>query len=303
VTRRPQRKARDAALERGPSAGDQGVMDERRFGRLERRVPTIGQGTWQIGGSGRRSAIAALRRGLDLGMTHVDTAEMYGDAEEIVAEAIAGRRDEVFLVSKVLPKNASRRGTITACERSLARLRTDRLDCYLLHWRGDHPLEDTIAAFEELRRSGKVLSWGVSNFDVADLDEAWAVDGGRHLACNQVLYHLKERAIEHAVLPWCEQRGVAVVGYSPFGHGTFPGPRSEGGRVLATIAAAHDATPRQVALAFLVRRPSLFAIPKAGSVEHAEENAGAGRLRLSDAEIASIDAAVPRGSRRELPTL
>jgi diketogulonate reductase-like aldo/keto reductase len=278
-------------------------MERHPFGRLKRRVPVIGQGTWQIGNGARKSAVAALRRGLDLGMTHVDTAEMYGNAEEIVAEAIAGRRDEVFLVSKVLPRNASRRGTITACERSLERLRTDRLDCYLLHWRGNHPLEDTIAAFEQLREAGKILSWGVSNFDVADLAEAWAIDGGRRLACNQVLYHLKERAIEHDVVPWCEVHDVAVVGYSPFGHGTFPGPRSAGGRALATIAARHEATPRQVALAFLVRRPSLFAIPKAGTVEHAEENAGAGRLRLTDAEIASIDEAFPLGSSRALPML
>jgi diketogulonate reductase-like aldo/keto reductase len=279
-------------------------MQQHPFGRLDREVPAIGQGTWQIGDGRRASAIAALRRGLDLGMTHVDTAEMYGTAEEIVGEAIAGRRDEVFLVSKVLPRNASRRGTVTACERSLRRLRTDRLDCYLLHWRGDHPLEDTIAAFEELRRTGKILSWGVSNFDVADLDETWAIDGGRHVTCNQVLYHLKERAIEHEVVPWCEAHDVAVVGYSPFGHGSFPGPRSAGGRVLATIAEAHGATPRQVALAFLARRPSLFAIPKAGTVEHAEENAGAGRLRLSASEIAAIDEAFPLGSaRKALPML
>jgi diketogulonate reductase-like aldo/keto reductase len=278
-------------------------MERRPFGRLERQVPSIGQGTWQIADGGRASAVAALRRGLDLGMTHVDTAEMYGTAEEIVGEAIAGRRDDVFLVSKVLPRNASRRGTVTACERSLRRLGTDRLDCYLLHWRGDHPLEDTVAAFEELHDAGKIRSWGVSNFDVADLDEVWAIDGGRHLACNQVLYHLKERTIEHGVVPWCEAHGVAVVGYSPFGHGSFPGPRSAGGRVLATIAGAHGATPRQVALAFLTRRPSLFAIPKAGTVEHAEENAGAGRLRLSERDVAAIDAAFPLGSPKGLPML
>ena len=171
-------------------------------------------------------------------MTHIDTAEMYGAgaAEQIVGEAIAGRRDEVFLVSKVLPQNASRRGTLTACERSLARLNTDRLDCYLLHWRGQHPLEDTFAAFEQLLTEGKILSWGVSNFDVADLEEASAIAQPGHIACNQVLYHLQERAIEHTVLPWCEEHGVAVVGYSPFGHGSFPGPRTSGGRVLQQIA-------------------------------------------------------------------
>jgi diketogulonate reductase-like aldo/keto reductase len=276
-------------------------MDRHRFGPSGPDVPTIGQGTWKLAAS-RRAAIAALRRGLDLGMTHVDTAEMYNDAESIVGDAIAGRRDEVFLVSKVLPRNASRQGTVTACERSLGRLRTDHLDCYLLHWRGSHPLADTIAAFEELRGAGKIRSWGVSNFDVADLDEAWRIAEGR-VACNQVLYHLKERAIEHAVVPWCEARGVAVVGYTPFGTGPFPGPRSAGGRVLAEIAAAHGATPRQVALRFLARRPSLFTIPKASDPAHVEENAGAGSLRLTETELARIDDAFPLGARpRELPT-
>lgn len=267
-------------------------------------VAVIGQGTWMIDGDERAAVIAALRQGLDQGMCHIDTAEMYGDAELVVGEAIRGRRDDVFLVSKVLPENASRRGTVAACERSLARLRTDRLDCYLLHWRGPHPLEDTIAAFEQLREQGKIRAWGVSNFDVQDLEEVRAIDREGHLACNQVLYHLAERAIEHAVLPWCEQHRVAVVGYSPFGHGRFPGPRTAGGRVLQAIAAAHGATPRQVALRFLVRRPSLFAIPKASNAEHAAENAGAGRLDLSPAEIARIDEAFPLGRRpRALPVL
>jgi len=278
-------------------------VEVRRFGSTDRDVAVIGQGTWQIASGGRRTAITALRRGLDLGMTHLDTAEMYGPAEAVIAEAIDGRRDQMFLVSKVLPGNASKKGTIAACERSLARLRTDRLDCYLLHWPGDHPLEDTIAAFEELLRAGKIRSFGVSNFDVADLERARRIAGDGRLACNQVLYHLQERAIEHAVVPWCERHGLAVVGYSPFGHGPFPGPRTAGGRVLAEIAAAHGATPRQVALRFLVRRPSLFAIPKAGRPDHAADNAGAGELRLTDAEIARIDEAFPRGERRELPVL
>ena len=279
-------------------------MERRRFGPDDRDVSVIGQGTWYIDSGDRASAVAALRRGLDLGMNHIDTAEMYGDAETVVAEAIAGRRDEVFLVSKVLPQNASRSGTVAACERSLARLRTDRLDCYLLHWRGQHPLEDTFAAFEQLRGEGKVLSWGVSNFDEPDLDEALAVAGEGRIACNQVLYHLEQRAIEHAVLPWCEAHRVAVVAYSPLGHGHFPGPRSKGGRVLREIAVAHDATPRQVALSFLVRHPWLFAIPKASSPDHAAENAGAGDLRLTDAELARIDEAFPRGPRpRQLPML
>ncbi len=270
------------------------------FGSTGRDVAIIGQGTWYLEEGDRASAIAAVRRGLDLGMTHVDTAEMYGSgaAEELLGEAIAGRREEVFLVTKVLPHNASTRGTIAACERSLGRLGTDRIDCYLLHWRGPHRLADTIAGFEELRRQGKALSWGVSNFDARDLEEAFAIAGqgeGR-LACNQVLYHLEERAIEHAVLPWCERRGVAVTAYSPFGHGRFPGPYTTGGRLLAKIAAAHAATPRQVALAFLVRHPSLFAIPKASSLAHAAENAAAGEVRLSAAEIDVIDNAFPLGS-------
>jgi diketogulonate reductase-like aldo/keto reductase len=279
-------------------------MERRRFGPDDRDVSVIGQGTWYIDSGDRASAIAALRRGLDLGMNHIDTAEMYGDAETVVAEAIAGRRDEVFLVSKVLPQNASRSGTVAACERSLARLRTDRLDCYLLHWRGQYPLEDTFAAFEQLRGEGKVVSWGVSNFDEPDLDEALTVAGEGRIACNQVLYHLEQRAIEHAVLPWCEAHRVAVVAYSPLGHGHFPGPRSKGGRVLREIAVAHDATPHQVALSFLVRHPWLFAIPKASSPDHAAENAGAGDLRLTDAELARIDEAFPRGPRpRQLPML
>ncbi|HTY69847.1 MAG TPA: aldo/keto reductase [Alphaproteobacteria bacterium] len=280
-------------------------MELHRFGASGRPTSVIGQGTWNIERAERKEAVAALRKGLDLGMTHIDTAEMYGSgrAEEIVGEAIAGRRDGVFLVSKVLPDNASRRGTVAACEQSLKRLRTDRLDCYLLHWRGGEPLKDTIAAFGELRKAGKILSWGVSNFDVPDLEEALAIAGDGRIACNQVLYHLKERAIEHEVLPWCEAHGVAVVGYSPFGHDDFPSARTSGGRVLEEIAAAHQATARQVALAFLVRRPALFTIPKASSVEHAAENAAAGGLRLSEAEIARIDEAFPRGRSRGLPML
>jgi diketogulonate reductase-like aldo/keto reductase len=279
-------------------------MERRRFGSAGPPVGVIGQGTWCIDDADRASAVGALRRGLDRGMTHLDTAEMYGDAEDVVAEAIAGRRDEIFLVSKVLPENASRRGTVQACERSLARLGTDRLDCYLLHWRGSHPLEDTVAAFEELELAGKILSWGVSNFDVPDLEELAEIAPPGRPACNQVLYHLKERAVEHAVLPWCEQHGVAMVAYSPFGHGRFPGPRSAGGRILQEIAEAHGATARQVALRYLVQRAPVFAIPKASSAEHATENAGAGQLRLSAIELSRIDLAFPLGTRpRELPML
>ena len=273
-------------------------MRARRFGPTPRKVAVIGQGTWLIEGGSRAGVIAALQKGFDLGMTHVDTAEMYGSgaAEEIVGEAIAGRRDEVFLVSKILPENASRSGTLKACVRSLARLKTDRLDCYLLHWRGRHPLGETIEAFDELQRTGKIRSWGVSNFDVSDLEEATQI-GGDGIACNQVLYHLQERAIEHAVVPWCEKHGIAVVGYSPFGHRDFPRRGTAGGRVLGDIAERHKATPRQVALAFLTRRPSLFVIPKASTPEHVEENARAGDVHLSQDEIARIATAFPLGAR------
>ena len=279
----------------------------RPFGPTRRRVAVIGQGSWKIEESAADSAVECLRRGLDLGLTHIDTAEMYGSgaAESIIAKAISGRRDEVFLVSKVLPTNASTRGTLAACEKSLARLRTDRLDCYLLHWRGEFPLEETIAAFDTLVRDGKILSWGVSNFDVADLDEVAAIAGAGHPACNQVLYHLQERAIEHAVLPWCQKQGTAVVAYTPFGQSkTAFDARTAQGTVLAEIAEAHQATPRQVALRFLLRHPEVFVIPKASRLAHVAENAAAGTLELSAAELARIDAAFPRGRpRRGLPTL
>lgn len=280
-------------------------MELRRFGPTNREVSVIGQGTWYIDNGHSVTVIAALRKGLDLGMNHIDTAELYGAgaAEEIVGEAIDGRRDEVFLVSKVLPQNASRNGTIKACERSLARLRTDYLDCYLLHWRGPEPLSETIAAFEKLQGDGKILSWGVSNFDVPDLEEVREIAGSGHLVCNQVLYHLQERTIEHRVIPWCDENDVAVVAYSPFGHGQFPDSRTQGGRLLEEIAAAHNATPRQVALRFLVRHPKVFAIPKASNPEHTMENAGAGNLRLTPAEIAQIDRAFPLRPKRELPML
>jgi diketogulonate reductase-like aldo/keto reductase len=279
-------------------------MELRTFGPTEREVPVVGQGTWYIDQADKAEAIAALARGMDLGMTHIDTAEMYGDAELVVAAAIEGRREKVFLVDKVLPQHASHKGTIAACRKSLERLGTDRLDCYLLHWRGRYPLEETFSAFEELRKGGSILAWGVSNFDEGDLEEAWREGGRGKLACNQVLYHLKERAIEHAVIPWCLKHDVAVVAYSPYGHGEFPSPQSAGGRVLHEIAAAHGATPRQVALGFLLRWPNMFVIPKASSVQHAAENAGAGELRLTKAELERIDSAFPLGPRpRSLPVL
>ena len=279
-------------------------MEHQPFGATGQQIPIIGQGTWYIADGNRADAIAALRRGLDLDLKHIDTAELYDGAEALVGEAIAGRRDEVFLVSKVVPEHASRRGTIAACDASLRRLRTDYLDAYLLHWPGRHPLAGTFAAFEELQEAGKIRAWGVSNFDTDDLDAALAVAGSGRLACNQVLYHLGERAIEHAVLPWCAAHDVALVAYSPFGHGDFPAPRTAGGRTLAEIAAAHGATPRQVALRFLTRAPGTFAIPKASDPAHTDDNAGAGAFTLTEAEIARINAAFPRGRKpRALPML
>ena len=286
------------------SAAKSVTMKSRQFGSSKRDVSVIGQGTWYLDRGDRKTSVAALRRGLDLGMTHIDTAEMYGDAELVIAEAIADKRDEVFLVSKVVPSNASRRGAITACERSLKRLKTDRLDCYLLHWRGSYSLSETVAAFEELERAGKIRCWGVSNFDVDDLDELLGVAGEGRIACNQVLYNLQERAIEHAVIPWCERHGVAVVAYSPFGHNEFPSPRNKGGEVLQRIADAHGATPRQIALAFLTRETAVFTIPKASTSAHVAENAGAGELILSQEDIATLEAAFPRGPKpRSLPML
>jgi diketogulonate reductase-like aldo/keto reductase len=225
----------------GPKGREKGVgMLKRGFGPTGFDVPVIGQGTWKMEADDRAGVVAALRRGLDLGMSHIDTAELYGngEAETRVGEAIAGRRDEVFLVSKVLPQNASRRGTLAACERSLERLGTDRLDGYLLHWPGSHPLEDTLAAFAELEAAGKILSFGVSNFDEDELKQAVAIAEPGKIACNQLLYHLEERTLEHRVLPLCEAEGIAIVAYSPFGSGAFPKPTSPGGRVLDEIASA-----------------------------------------------------------------
>jgi len=281
------------------------IVKQKKFGTVGPDVSVIGQGTWYLDRGDRKAAVAALHRGIATGMTHIDTAEMYGDAELVIADAIAELpREKLFLVSKVLPSNASRRGTVTACERSLKRLRTDYLDCYLLHWRGSYPFEETVAAFDELVAAGKIRSWGVSNFDADDLGEMLAIAGKGKIACNQVLYHLQERAIEHAVIPWCEQHGVAVVAYSPFGHNDFPSPRSKAGEVVQVIADAHKASARQVALAFLTRASSVFAVPKASSAEHAADNAGAGDLKLSDSEIAAVDKAFPRGPKpRSLPML
>jgi diketogulonate reductase-like aldo/keto reductase len=278
-------------------------MEYRPFGPTKRGVSVIGEGTWYFEQSEKASAISALQQSIDLGINHIDTAELYGNgkAEKIIGESLGGRRDKVFLVSKVYPQHASRKGTITACEGSLSRLGTDHLDCYLLHWRGSQPLEETIEAFEKLKVEGKILSWGVSNFGLPDLEEAEKIAGKGRLACNQVLYHLKDRSIERNVIPWCEKHGVAVTAYSPFGHRDFPDPRSKEGKVLEEIAKAHKSTARQVALCFLTRSPSVFAIPKASSPDHAVENAGATDFRLTKEEIDRIDETFPIGRSPSFP--
>jgi diketogulonate reductase-like aldo/keto reductase len=273
-------------------------MERRVMGATGVAVPIIGQGTWRMEEDDRDECIAALRVGMDAGMTHIDTAELYGDGyveAAIVAEAIRGRRDEVFLVSKVLPHNASYDGTLAACERSLRRLDTDWIDLYLLHWRGMHPLAGTLDAFERLVEEGKIGYYGVSNFDVGDLEEAIGYVGPERLLCDQVLYHLEERAIEGTVIPACEDDDVAVVAYSPFGHDHFPTGHTRRGRVLAEIARRHGVSARAVALTFLVRRRSVFAIPKAARPAHARANAAAGDLRLSRVELAEIDEAFAKG--------
>ncbi|HLI96941.1 MAG TPA: aldo/keto reductase [Candidatus Baltobacteraceae bacterium] len=261
-------------------------------------VPVIGQGTWDIPESGKRcdEAIAALRRGVELGMTHIDTAEMYGSgrAEEIVAQAIAGiPRDSLFITTKVLPGNASYKGTLAACERSLRRLHTDYVDLYLLHWPSAHPIEDTMRAMETLAEQGKARFIGVSNFDLADVQEAQSYLRRARLACDQVLYHLKERGPEAQLMPYCARHSIAIVGYTPFGRGRFPRKEAEPNGALGRIAAAHGKTVRQVILNFLTREPNAFAIPKASRVEHVEENAGAVGWRLTPDEVTAIDAAFP----------
>ena len=269
-------------------------------------VPIVGQGTWRFESASRVDAIRALHRGFELGMVHLDTAELYGRGavEEIVAEAVAGYRDSVFLASKVQPDHATFAGTLLSCERSLRRLRTDHLDLYLLHWPGEHPLGETLRAMDTLRREGKIRHFGVSNFDVADLESACAMVGAENIACNQLLYHLGERDLEHVLLPVCERLGVAVVGYSPFGSGDFVHEESPAGQVLVDIGRKYFVSGRAIALAFLVRRPSLFTIPKATTLRHVEDNARAGELVLTDDEIARIDAAFPvNAPLSRLPTL
>ena len=272
------------------------------FGSKRIDVPVVGQGTWNLERADEKTAVAALQAGIAAGMTHIDTAELYGGgrAERIVARAIAGRRDEVFVVSKVLPSNAAYEDTLHACERTLERLGTDYLDVYLLHWRGDVPLAETFRAFETLERTGKIKAYGVSNFDVDDLEEALAITGEGRIACNQVLYHLLERSIEYALIPWCRNHDVAVVAYSPFGSGSFPALQRGGGQALAEIATQRNLSAYQVALAFLIKQGNVFAIPKAGSVGHVLKNAAAGDVELSAAEMHALDAAFPAKRRRRL---
>ena len=255
-------------------------------------VPVLGQGTWKMGEEQNRRTdeVAALRLGIDLGLFLIDTAEMYagGGAEEIVAEAIAGRRDEIFLVSKVLPSNGSRTGTMRACEQSLTRLKTDRMELYLLHWRGGVPLAETVAAFETLKAQGKILDWGVSNFDADDMDELASVAGGQSVQTNQVLYNLDTRGIEHDLLPKSERDGVPVMAYSPVGQGGLTRDRR-----LAAIADRHGATPAQIALAFVLRHPNVVAIPKATGAQHVRDNRAALDIALTEADLAELDAVFP----------
>jgi diketogulonate reductase-like aldo/keto reductase len=267
-------------------------MIARKFGWTDVEVAVIGQGTWNIEGSAdkERRAVEALRLGLDLGMTHIDTAEMYGDGrvEKLVGKAITGRRHEVFLATKVLPSNASYKGTIRACERSLRRLATDWIDLYLLHWPGRYPLADTMRAMEALVASGKIRFIGVSNFDVDEVQAAQKALATERLACNQVLYHLADRGIERKLIPYCDSQKIAVVGYSPFAQSKF-----RPAKILMEIAKRHGRTPRQVALNFLTRFENLFTIPKSGRPEHTGENAGGVCWELTPDELAAIDRAYP----------
>jgi diketogulonate reductase-like aldo/keto reductase len=262
------------------------------------RVPVLGQGTWKMGEDKRRHAdeVAALKLGIDLGMTLIDTAEMYasGGAETVVAEAIAGQRDEVYVVSKVLPSNASRRGVETACENSLKRLRTDTIDLYLLHWRGSVPLAETVAAFEALKKAGKIKQWGVSNFDVNDMEELAALADGKAVQANQVLYNPQRRGIEHDLIPWSGERGIAVMAYSPVGQGAIlRDPK------LAVLAGKHGATPAQIVLAWVMRTEGVIAIPKAGRAEHVRDNRAALDITLTSDDLAELDRMFPPPRRKQ----
>jgi diketogulonate reductase-like aldo/keto reductase len=258
-------------------------------------MPVFGLGTWMMGEERNRATdeVAALRAGLEAGVTLIDTAEMYGSggSERIVAEAIAGRRDELMIVSKVLPSNASKAGTITACERSLANLGTDRIDIYLLHWRGRYGLDETVSAFEKLRADGKILRWGVSNFDLDDLAELDEV--APDCATNQVLYNLSRRGIEYDLLPAMQKRGMPLMAYSPIEQG-----RLAKGSAIEAVAARHNATPAQIALAFVLAQPGVVAIPKSSRPDRVEENLGALAITLTDEDRSELDAAYPPPRRK-----
>ncbi len=259
-------------------------------------IPVLGLGTWRMGEDQRQrqSEIDALRHGLDLDISLIDTAEMYGEgcAEEVVAEAIADRREEVFLVSKVYPHNASRRGAIAACERSLKRLKTDYLDLYLLHWRGSVPLAETLEAFQALQQSGKIRSYGVSNFDVEDMEEAREIHGGTAIATNQVLYNLMRRGIEWDLLPWCRQRSMPIMAYSPLEQG-----RLLRNRTLKTIAQQRSVTEAQIAIAWLLHQENVIVIPKSSRIAHVDQNRAALDLKLSDEELAALDVEFPHPTK------
>ncbi len=269
-----------------------------------RSMPVLGQGTWGMGEKRTEfgAEVAALKLGLDLGVTLIDTAEMYGEggAETVVAEAIAGRRDGVFLVSKVYPHNASRRGAVAACERSLKRLKTDRLDVYLLHWRGNVPLAETLEAFAMLKRDGKILDYGVSNFDTDEMEEAAALPGGGAIATNQVLYNLMNRGIEWDLAPWCRSRSVPVMAYSPFVSAPPALTRLLGNFTLKTVAARHNATPAQIALAWLLHQPGVIAIPKAVQPAHIRANRAAYDIALAPDDLKELDGAFPP-PRKKVP--
>ena len=270
------------------------------FGATSLKVPVVGQGTYNMERD-PELAIDALRRGIDLGLTHIDTAESYGDGavESLVGKALEGRREQVVLVSKVPPSKASRQGIVAACAGSLRRLGTDYLDVYLLHWMSSFPVEETVAGFEELVAAGKIRHWGVSNLDEVKLAEFIEVAGAATICCNQVMHHLGERSIEHAVVPFCHDQRIAVVGYSPFGAGSFPPQARSGGQVLEDVALTLDVTPRQVALAFLVARSGGFTIPKAANRSHVEENAKAASLALPDDALERLEQEFPLGRRKE----
>lgn len=242
----------------------------------------------------RPGEVAAIRLGIDMGMTLIDTAEMYGDggAEKVVAEAIRGRREDVQIVTKVLPQNASRAGTLAAAERSLRRLGTDRIDLYLLHWEGGHPLADTLEAFLSLQEAGKIIDFGVSNFDVGDMERCETLPGGTEVAANQVYYNLARRGIERRLLPWCAERGIVMMAYTPLESGKLSSQAA-----LRTIARRHDATPAQIAIAWTLRDPGVVSIPKAAGVEHVRENASAMDLVLTKEDLADLDASFPPPDR------